>query len=293
MRDILDIRRALVLNENAFPQQLQAAFRGMERNVNPWNISPADRLKWADGLHVPTIDDNPAPEILWWVGCARAFASILNNAGVNYAVLGKNEQCTGDSARRAGNEYLFNEMATAIVELLNSLALKRIVTTCPHCLHTLKNEYPAFGGNYTVIHHSQLIMELIAGNKLELDLQNEDDHSPRITYHDPCYLSRHNHIITEPRADFVEIGLSLNELPRHGLKSFCCGAGGAQMWKEEEHGRERINANRFREADATGADILAVGCPFCMIMLTDARKAANSEMQVLDIAELVANRLKQ
>jgi Fe-S oxidoreductase len=304
MRDILDIRRALVLNENAFPQQLQAAFRGMERNVNPWNISPADRLKWADGLQVPTIDDNPAPEILWWVGCApatdvraqnvaRAFASILNNAGVNYAVLGKNEQCTGDSARRAGNEYLFNEMATANVELLNSFALKRIVTTCPHCLHTLKNEYPAFGGNYTVIHHSQLIMELIAGNKLELDLQNEDDHSPRITYHDPCYLSRHNHIITEPRADFVEIGLSFNELPRHGLKSFCCGAGGAQMWKEEEHGRERINANRFREADATGADILAVGCPFCMIMLTDARKAANSEMQVLDIAELVANRLKQ
>jgi Fe-S oxidoreductase len=303
MRDILDIRRALVLNENAFPQQLQAAFRGMERNVNPWNISPTERLKWAEGLRVPTIDENPTPEVLWWVGCApatdaraqkvaRAFASILNHAGVNYAVLGKNEQCTGDSARRAGNEYLFNEMAIANVKLLNNVAPKRIVTTCPHCLHTLKNEYPSFGGNYTVIHHSQFILDLVAGGKLALDLQNKYDHSPTITYHDPCYLSRHNHIITEPRNDFEKIGLPLTELPRHGLKSFCCGAGGAQMWKEEEHGVERINTHRFREAEATGADILAVGCPFCMIMLTDARKVVNSEMQVLDIAELVAKNIE-
>ena len=303
MRDILDIRRALVLNENAFPQQLQSAFRGMERNVNPWNIPPTERLKWAEGLKVPTVDENPTPEILWWVGCApatderaqkvaRAFANILNKADVNYAVLGKNEQCTGDSARRAGNEYLFNELATANVEILNNLAPQRIVTTCPHCLHTLKNEYPAFGGNYTVIHHSQLITELIASGKLGLNPQIEDDHSTGITYHDPCYLSRHNHIINEPRNDFEKIGLPLTELPRHGLKSFCCGAGGAQMWKEEEHGQERINANRFREAESTGADVLAVGCPFCMIMLTDARIAANSEMQVLDIAELVSDRLE-
>jgi Fe-S oxidoreductase len=304
MRDILDIRRSLVLNENAFPQQLQAAFRGMERNVNPWNIPPTERLKWAEGLTVPTIDENPTPEILWWVGCApatdaraqkvaRAFASVLDKAGVNYAVLGKKEQCTGDSARRAGNEYLFNEMATANVELLNGVAPKRIVTTCPHCLHTLKNEYPAFGGYYTVIHHSQFINELITNGKLELRPHKfGDDLSTNITYHDPCYLSRHNHIISEPRRDFAQIGLSLTELPRHGLKSFCCGAGGAQMWKEEEHGLERVNTNRFREAEATGAEVLAVGCPFCMIMLTDAKKAINSEMQVLDIAELVAARLK-
>jgi Fe-S oxidoreductase len=304
MRDILDIRRSLVLNENAFPQQLQAAFRGMERNVNPWNIPPTERLKWAEGLTVPTIDENPTPEILWWVGCApatdaraqkvaRAFASVLDKAGVNYAVLGKKEQCTGDSARRAGNEYLFNEMATANVELLNGVAPKRIVTTCPHCLHTLKNEYPAFGGYYTVIHHSQFINELITNGKLELRPHKfGDDLSTNITYHDPCYLSRHNHIISEPRRDFAQIGLSLTELPRHGLKSFCCGAGGAQMWKEEEHGLERVNTNRFREAEATGAEVLAVGCPFCMIMLTDAKKAINSEMQVLDIAELVAARLE-
>jgi Fe-S oxidoreductase len=159
-------------------------------------------------------------------------------------------------------------------------------------LHTLKNEYPSFGGNYTVIHHSQFILDLVAGGKLALDLQNKYDHSPTITYHDPCYLSRHNHIITEPRNDFEKIGLPLTELPRHGLKSFCCGAGGAQMWKEEEHGVERINTHRFWEAEATGADILAVGCPFCMIMLTDARKAVNSEMQVFDIAELVAKNIE-
>jgi Fe-S oxidoreductase len=305
MRDILDIRRALVLNENAFPQQLQAAFRGMERNVNPWNISPTERMKWAEGLKVPTIDENPEPEILWWVGCApatdvraqktaRAFATILHQAGVNYAVLGKNEQCTGDSARRAGNEYLFNEMASANVELLNGVAPKRIVTTCPHCLHTLKNEYPAFGGNYSVIHHSQLINELLCSGKLKLNTQTiKDDQLSNITYHDPCYLSRHNHLITEPRNDFDKIGLSLVEMQRHGLMSFCCGAGGAQMWKEEEHGSGRVNANRFQEAQKTGASVLAVGCPFCMIMLTDAKKDANSEMQVLDIAELVAARLEQ
>jgi Fe-S oxidoreductase len=175
------------------------------------------------------------------------------------------------------------------VELLNSVAPKRIVTTCPHCLHTLKNEYPAFGGSYTVIHHTQFIHELLIEGKLKLGAQNSIGN---ITYHDPCYLSRHNHIIHEPRHDIHQIGLSLPELPRHGLKSFCCGAGGAQMWKEEEHGSERVNANRFREAVNTGAEVLAVGCPFCMIMLTDARKAANSDMQVLDIAELVAARLE-
>ena len=303
MRDILDIRRSLVLTENAFPQQLQVAFRGMERNVNPWNIPPAERLKWAEGLNVPTIDQNPDPEILWWVGCApatemraqkvaRAFATILNKAGVSFSVLGRLEQCNGDPARRAGNEYLFNELATANVEMLNSVAPKRIVTTCPHCLHTIKNEYPAFGGNYTVIHHTQLINDLFAEGRLQLNPSNPaEDLYKSITYHDPCYLSRHNHIIDAPRRDLEDIGLPLKELPRHALKSFCCGAGGAQMWKEEEHGWERVNANRFKEAVNTGADALAVGCPFCMIMLTDARKTANSEMQVVDIAELVAARL--
>jgi Fe-S oxidoreductase len=304
MRDILDIRRALVLTENNFPNQLTAAFRGMERTNNPWNILPAERMKWAEGMQVPTIEQNPEPELLWWVGCApatdaraqktaRAFAQILNTAGVNYAVLGKNESCTGDSARRAGNEFLFNEMATANVKMLNEVAPKRIVTTCPHCLHTLKNEYPAFGGNYTVIHHTQLINELVEAGKIRLKEQHTGSGEPStVTFHDPCYLGRHNKLVNEPRQALQDAGASLVEMPRHGLKSFCCGAGGAQMWKEEEHGSERVNANRFREAQATGAETLAVGCPFCMTMLNDARKEANSEMQVLDIAEIVAARLE-
>jgi Fe-S oxidoreductase len=298
MRDILDIRRALVLMENNFPDQLQAAFRGMERTVNPWNIASAERVRWAEGYEVPTIDQNPEPKILWWVGCApatdtraqktaQAFAKILNTAGVNYAILGQNEQCTGDSARRAGNEYLFFELATANVEMLNEVAPKRIVTTCPHCLHTLKNEYPAFGGNYTVVHHTQLIDELIGAGKLKL----KGDMSERVAFHDPCYLGRQNHILAEPRQVLGSTGADLIEMPRHGMKSFCCGAGGAQMWKEEEEGNQRVNANRFHEAQETGASTLAVGCPFCMIMLNDARKDANSEMQLLDIAEIVAAQL--
>lgn len=298
MRDILDIRRALVLMDNAFPRQLQTAFRGMERQANPWGISPTERMKWAQGLDVPTIDENPEPDILWWVGCApatdaraqktaQAFARILNAAGVNFAVLGEAEQCTGDSARRAGKEDLFFGLATANVEMLNEVKLKRIVTTCPHCLHTLKNEYPAFGGHYQVIHHSQFIQELIIAGKLTLN-----GSGPSLTYHDPCYLGRHNQVYQDPRLALQAAGANLVEMPRSGAKSFCCGAGGAQMWKEEEHGQERVNANRFREAAATGASALAVGCPFCLTMLDDARKDANSELQVLDIAEVIAQRIK-
>ncbi|HSQ26465.1 MAG TPA: (Fe-S)-binding protein [Anaerolineales bacterium] len=299
MRDILDIRRALVLMENSFPDTLQTAFRGIERTMNPWNISPTERLKWADGLDVPTIEKNPEPDILWWVGCAPAtdaraqktaiaFTKILHAAGVNFAVLGQNEQCTGDTARRAGNEFLFNELATANVEMLNEVSPKRIVTTCPHCLHTLKNEYPAFGGNYQVVHHSQFIQELINEGKLSL----KSAHPETITFHDPCYLARHNQIVEEPRQILQEIGAITIEMPRNSMLAFCCGAGGAQMWKEEEEGKERVNANRFREAQATGSETLAVGCPFCMIMLNDAGKDANSEMKIVDIAEIVAAQLE-
>jgi Fe-S oxidoreductase len=299
MRDILDIRRALVLMENSFPDTLQTAFRGMERTMNPWNISPTERMKWAEGLQVPTIEKNPEPDILWWVGCAPAtdaraqktaiaFTKILNSAGVNFAVLGQNEQCTGDAARRAGNEFLFNELASANVEMLNEVAPKRIVTTCPHCLHTLKNEYPAFGGNYEVVHHSQFIQELITAKKLDL----KKAFTGSITYHDPCYLARHNQITAEPRETIHMTGATIKEMPRHGMLTFCCGAGGAQMWKEEEQGTERVSANRFREAQETGSDILAVGCPFCMIMLNDAGKDTNTEMELFDIAEIVAAQLE-
>jgi Fe-S oxidoreductase len=304
MRDILDIRRSLVLMENSFPKQLESAFRGMERAANPWGVPATERMKWAEGLHVPTIEQNPEPDILWWVGCApatdaraqktaQAFANILNAAGINYAVLGQNEQCTGDSARRAGREDIFFGLATANVELLNEIKPRRIVTTCPHCLHTLKNEYPAFGGKYEVIHHTQLINELISSGKLQLQPQSHSKENPpvSVTYHDPCYLGRHNGIYTDARMALKDTCAGLVEMPRHSDKSFCCGAGGAQMWKEEQPGTARVSEVRLAEARATGAETVAVACPFCMIMLTDAAKADGGPVKVLDVAEIVAGRI--
>jgi Fe-S oxidoreductase len=300
MRDILEVRRNLVLMESRFPKQLETSFRGMERNANPWNVSPADRMKWAEGLHVPTIEQNPSPELLWWVGCAaatdgraqktaQAFARILAAAGLNYAVLGSKEQCTGDSARRAGREDVFFALASANVQLLNQISPRRIVTTCPHCLHTLKNEYPAFGGNYAVIHHTQLINELVAAGKLEVTAERE---SMKITFHDPCYLGRHSGIFSAPRDALQGVGHSTIEMPRNSAYAFCCGGGGAQMWKEEEQGALRVNSARFAEAAATGAETVAVGCPFCLTMLTDAAKEAGGTIAVKDISELVEARLK-
>ena len=305
MRDILDIRRNLSMMESNFPKQFETAFKGMERNMNPWNVSQADRMKWADGMNVPTIEQNGEPEILWWVGCApatdaraqktaQAFAKILNAAGVNYAVLGKNEACTGDSARRAGREDIFFGLATQNVEILNEVVAGssrqvRIVTTCPHCLHTLKNEYPAFGGNYEVIHHTQFINELVGAGKIQLEVGGEQ---LLVTFHDPCYLGRHNKITDAPRDALKSAGVLTIEMPRNSAKSFCCGAGGAQMWKEEEAGTGRVNEARFAEAKSTGAETVAVGCPFCLTMMTDASKADGGRIQVKDVAEIVAEKLK-
>jgi Fe-S oxidoreductase len=300
MRDILDIRRNLSMMESSFPKQLESAFKGMERNMNPWNVSQADRMKWADGLKVPTIEQNPEPDILWWIGCApatdvraqktaQAFTKILNAAGVNFAVLGKNEACTGDSARRAGREDIFFGLATQNVEILNEVAPKRIVTTCPHCLHTLKNEYPAFGGNYEVIHHTQFINELVGAGKISMNLEGDN---MKVTFHDPCYLGRHNQTFEAPRTTLKSAGALTIEMPRNEAKAFCCGAGGAQMWKEEENGTARVNEARFAEAKATGAGTVAVGCPFCLTMMNDATKADGGNIQVKDVAEIVAERMK-
>jgi len=300
MRDILDIRRNLAMMESAFPKQLENAFKGMERNMNPWNVPQADRMKWAQGLNVPTIEQNPEPDLLWWVGCApatdvraqktaQAFAKILKVAGVNFAVLGKNETCTGDSARRAGREDIFFGLALGNVELLNEIKPKRIVTTCPHCLHTIKNEYPAFGGHYDIIHHTQLINELVGSGKIQLSAAGD---TLLVTFHDPCYLGRHNGITSAPRETLKMPGVVTVEMPRHSMQSFCCGAGGAQMWKEEEQGSARVNTVRFAEAKATGAQTVAVGCPFCLAMMVDASRADNDSPQVQDVAELVAARMK-
>ncbi len=301
MRDILDIRRERVLMESDFPQELQGAFRGMERSGNPWGTTE-DRLAWTKPLpfDVPTVDENPEFDVLYWVGCAgafdpkaqetsRAIATVLHAAGVNFAILGRSESCTGDTARRAGNEYLFYEMARGNIELLNEVGAeqKTIVTGCPHCFHTIGNEYPDLGGNYRVMHHTQMIGDLVGRGKLRLNGKALE----QVTYHDPCYLGRHNGVYDAPRDALAKAGTILLEMDRSKSNSFCCGAGGAQMWKEEEHGSGAVNMNRYAEARATGAKTLAVGCPFCARMLDDANKEAGQAMAIKDVAEVVAGAL--
>ncbi len=297
MLHILDVRRAKVLMEGDFPAQLQNAFRGMERSGNPWGIGQDRRLDWAQGLSVPTVEEKPHPEVLYWVGCAasydpraqriaRSMVQILNAAGVDWAVLGRRERCTGDVARRAGNEYLFFQLATENVETLNGVAPKTILTTCPHCLHTLKNEYPAFGGHYRVVHHSEFIAELLKEGRLRLK-----GGTGRVVFHDPCYLGRHNGVYEAPREALRGLRLEVLDPPRNREGSFCCGAGGAQFWKEEEPGAMRVSQNRYGELKATGAQTIATGCPFCMAMFNAEATQDENPPQVLDLAELVAQGL--
>lgn len=302
MFDILNMRRAQVLMESKFPDQLKAAFTGMERSGNPWQMSE-DRLNWAQSLDfkVPTVEENPDYEVLYWVGCAgafdpnaqataRAIATVLHKANVNFAVLGNQETCTGDVARRAGNEYLFFEMAKAVIETLKGVeADKRtIVAGCPHCLHTIGKEYQELGATFKVLHHTQLINQLVGEGKLKIDAKKMLE---SVTFHDPCYLGRHNNEYDAPRKVLTTLGGEQLEMPRSRNQSFCCGAGGAQVWKEEEHGKEPMNTHRFTEAKATGAKTLAIGCPFCSRMLNDANAADGKPMQVKDVAELVMEAL--
>ena len=292
MLDILEIRRGSFLMEDTYPEELESAYRGMETNGNPWNIGSAQRMSWAEGLDVPTILEEPDAEILWWVGCApsydpraqqtaRSLVSLLRSAGIRFAVLGSRERCTGDAARRSGNEFLFDELARGNIETINEVKPKRILTTCPHCLHTLGKEYGALGGHYEVIHHTELLSELVKSGKLHLE-----DSEELITFHDPCYLGRQNDIVDAPRE---ALSLPILEMPRHGKNSFCCGAGGGQMWKEEE--TPRVNDTRYAEASSTGATTLATGCPFCLTMMIDAAKKDANPMRVKDVAELLAERL--
>ena len=304
MLDIMEIRRDQVMMQSEFPEQLKGAFVGMERMGNPWQAQ-GSRMEWAEPLpfDVPTVEENPGYEYLLWVGCAGAFnpdaqktvravATILHEADISFAVLGDDETCTGDSARRAGNEPLYQAMAEANIETLNAVRAneRRIVTSCPHCFTTIGKEYGELGGHYTVFHHTQLIADLVGRGKLRLNGQVLE----KATFHDPCYLGRHNGVIVEPRAALAAAGVTLMEMPRSGKDSFCCGAGGAQYWKEEEHGLtgETVNANRFREAQATGAAVLAVGCPFCNTMMSDANREQGDPMQVRDVAELVVEAMR-
>jgi Fe-S oxidoreductase len=304
MLDILDIRRDAVLVQSEFPQELQGAFNGMERQGNPWSNPKQDRFKWAKDLDVPTVEDNPDFELLYWVGCApsydprsqltaRALVKVMHSAGVNFAVLGELESCTGDAARRAGNEYLYQEMASANVETINEVfgeRKRRIVTTCPHCLHNLGKEYHQFGGDYEVVHHTELIDELITAGKLPKDHPAKQ---ANVTFHDPCYLGRHNGITEAPRDVLESTGVNLVEMARSGTKSFCCGAGGAQFWKEEEHGDKAVNIERYQEAAATGAEVVAVGCPFCMQMFETAKSTLGTGPVIKDVVELIADGLPE
>ncbi len=241
------------------------------------------------------------PEILFWVGCAgafddrykkvtAAFATILNHVGVSYAVLGTEEGCTGDPARRAGNEFLFQMQATANIEVLNGYGVKKIVTACPHCFNTIRNEYPDLGGQYEVIHHTRFLQQLIAEGRIRI---REDRQKGSVTYHDSCYLGRANNVYEAPREVITALNMELKEMKRSRAKGFCCGAGGAQMFKEPEKGNKDVNVARTEEALETGAGTIAVACPFCMVMMTDGIKNKEKEnsVAVMDIAELVLKQL--
>ena len=258
-------------------------------------------------MQVPSMAEMMAkgetPEILFWVGCAgsfdqraqkitKAFAQILNHVGISFAILGKEEQCTGDPARRAGNEFLFQMLAFNNIQTLNMYGVKKIVTACPHCFNTLKNEYPALGGDYEVIHHTTLIQELILEGRIKMKDGNEFK-GKKITYHDSCYLGRTNGIYEAPRAVLEALDTELVEMKRCRTNGLCCGAGGAQMFKEEEKGKTRVNWERTNEAIETGASIIAAACPFCNTMMTDGVKVAEKEeqVQVMDVAELIAQSL--
>ena len=255
-------------------------------------------------MHVPTraemVANGEQPEVLFWVGCAgsfdqraqkitKAFITILNKVGTKYAILGKEEMCTGDPARRSGNEFMFQMMAYQNIQILNGYGIKKIVTACPHCFNTLKNEYPELGGTYEVIHHATFIQQLIDDGKI---IMTEDGafKGKKITYHDSCYLGRANNIYEAPRKVLEALDVALVEMKRCKSNGLCCGAGGAQMFKEEEKGDTRINLDRANEALETGASVIAAACPFCNTMMTDGVKNSNKEdeVQVLDIAELVA-----
>ncbi|MGA8986693.1 heterodisulfide reductase-related iron-sulfur binding cluster, partial [Aeromicrobium sp.] len=313
---IEDMRRFQVLVESNFPAELNNIFKGLERKGNPWGMDPKNRMDWAKKLDFEVkqvgvdVEDLDEVEWLFWVGCAGAFedrakkttqavAELLDMAGVSFAVLGDGETCTGDPARRAGNEIVFQQLAMQNAEVFKETKVKKVVSTCAHCFNTLKNEYAEFGVELEVVHHTQLLNRLVREGKLTPAAPTAETETKKITYHDPCFLGRHNKVYEPPRELLSVIpGAEFTEMPRNSEKSFCCGAGGARMWMEESLG-SRINVNRTEEAIATGADQIAVGCPFCRVMLSDgltlkqSEGAAREEVEVLDVAQMLLAGVKR
>ena len=302
---ILDLRRYQVLMESSFPSEAGTMLRNVENHGNPWGLRADMREEWTEAIEfdIPVVSDQIPDDVEWlyWVGCAgglddrarkstQAIARVMHAAGVKFAILGAGESCTGDPARRLGNEYLWQEMAKANIETLDGAGVKKIIASCPHCFNTIGNEYPALGGNYEVVHHSQLLGRLVAEGKLT----PQDPIVAKLTYHDPCYLGRHNNEYDAPRTVLDAVpGLERVEMHRHGKRGFCCGAGGSRMWMEERIGK-RVNVERTEEALGTGAEIIATSCPYCLIMLDDAvtSKRADGGAQgvtVIDIAQVLAN----
>ena len=296
---IVDLRRNLVMADSRFPPEAAALLRNLEASSNPWGLPQSQRASWSDRLDVRVIGEGErAPEYLYWVGCAgsfddraktvsRAVVEVLGRAGVSFAILGPRELCTGDPARRMGNEYLFQTLAERNVDTLNGAGVTKIVANCPHCFNTLRNEYPDYGGRYEVIHHSQLIDRLVNEGRLRLTGRVP----ATVAYHDPCYLGRHNAIYRDPRSALASVpGVETVEMPRHAERALCCGAGGARMWMEERIGK-RINRERMDEAASTGADTVGVACPYCLIMLDDGARDRGDQTRVLDLAQIVARAL--
>jgi Fe-S oxidoreductase len=294
---IVDLRRHLVMVESSFPAEAEPMLRDVERASNPWGRAQSERADWAAELGVHVLEPgDPAPEYLYWVGCASSFderarqtavstAKLLQSAGVEFAILGPRESCTGDPARRIGNEYVFQAFAEQNVATLNEAGVTKIVANCPHCFNTLANEYRDFGGRYEVIHHSELLSSLVRDGRL----------APRrseglsVTYHDSCYLARHNDVVAQPRELVAAVGEPV-EMERSGTRTFCCGAGGAHMWMEERG--KAINAERVRQAADTGAGTLAVACPFCTVMLDDGVQGSGHELRVVDVATLLVEAIE-
>ncbi len=312
---IMDMRRHQVLVESNFPAELNGLFKALENKGNPWSMSSSARMDWAKGLDfdVPVVGEDleslESVDWLFWVGCAgayedrakkttRAVAELLNIAGISFGVLGNGETCTGDPARRAGNEFVFQGLAMQNAETFKEYQVKKVVSTCAHCFNTLKNEYKDFGVELEVVHHTQLLNRLVREGRLTPVKEGAGAAKRSITYHDPCYLGRHNEVYSPPR-ELLQIlpGAEVIEMERNSERSFCCGAGGARMWMEENLG-ERINLNRTKEAVGTGADQIAVGCPFCRVMLSDgltaqqAKGEAREEVEVLDVAQMLLASVK-
>jgi len=297
---IVDLRRYLVMEESDFPDTMQEAITSLESRGHPFRGTQSSRMDWAEGLNVKTAASARDAEVLLWVGCGgaliernqkvvRATAQLLEKAGVKFAVLGREEKCTGDPARRIGNEFLFEMMAKDNVETLNGYGVKKIVTSCPHCFNTFRNEYPQFGGDYEVYHHSEFLAELVNEGRIKTTIQSDKT----VTYHDPCYLGRHNGVFDAPRQLVRISSRSTVEMKQSREQGFCCGGGGGMSFVEEPKDK-RVNQERARQALETGADIVAVGCPFCMTMMEDGvnAKRGDRDVKVMDVAELLWQSVK-